>query len=313
MMSHLTSEGLRKYSPGSPPKHRDVVNQPDYYVLLDAITLPSLERWLYETLEAPDYEVLYLKTPLKECREASPCLVALQGAPALWDAFLTQGAEQQWGWLLYSRASRQQLLTHLRWLLMVHHPVHGQQVLRLASPSVMHSLLNIQGGESYTHLLGNAIERAWLPINNTSSTTWWQLSQSDALQETVVSNVAPPLTLQEAHLSALAQVNWQRFQTTLAKHLQRYFPSGPLISHHGSAMEAAEQVITTTARLGFMGQRAHFYMANILGAHGNAALDVDRYPALAKLLLHPNHQAPMERLKAAVNLAQQALEQDGTL
>lgn len=309
-MSNLTREGLRQYSPGSPPKSGDVVNQPGYYVLLDALTRPSLERWLYEVLEAPDYELLYLKTPLKECCEVSPCLVAIKGAPALWDAFLQQGTEHQWGWLLYSRASRQELLARLRWLLMVHHPVHGQQVLRLASPSVMHSLLNIQGGESYTHLLGNVIERAWLPINNTSSTTWWQLSHSDALQETVVSNVAPPLALQEAHLSALAQVNWQRFQVTLAKHLQRYFPSGPLISHHGSTMKAAEQVIATTARLGFLGQRAHFYMANILGAHGNAALDVDQYPALAQLLLHPNHQAPMERLKAAVNLAQQALEKD---
>lgn len=313
MMSNLTSGSLRKYSPGALPAHRDVLNQPDYYVLLDALTRPTLERWLYETLEAPDYELLYLKTPLKECREASPCLVALQGAPALWEAFLKQGAEQQWGWLLYSRAPRQQLLARLRWLLMVHHPLHGQQVLRLASPAVMHSLLNIKGGGSYTSLFGSVIERAWLPVKDSTSMTWWQVNQSDSLQETGLPTSASPLTLQEVHLSALAQVNWQRFQVTLAKHLQRYFPLGPLISHHGSAMEAAEQVITTTARLGFMGQRAHFYMANILGAHGNAALDVDRYPALAKLLLQPNHQAPMERLKAAANIAQQVLEQDDVI
>ncbi|QNU62596.1 DUF4123 domain-containing protein [Vreelandella titanicae] len=309
-MSNFTSEGLRQYSPGSPPKSSDVVNQPGYYVLLDALTRPSMERWLYETLEAPDYEVLYLKTPLKECREASPCLVALQGAHELWEAFLKQGANQEWGWLLYSRTSRQELLARLRWLLMVHHPTHGQQVLRLASPTVMHSLLNIQGGESYTHLLGNVIERAWLPINNTTSVTWWQLSQSNSLQEALAPNVTPSLILQEAHLTALAQVNWQRFQATLAKHLQRYFPSGPLISHHGSTMKAAEQVIATTTRLGFVGQRAHFYIANILGAHGDAALEVDQHPTLARLLLQPNHQAPMERLKAAVNLAQQALEKD---
>ncbi|MFJ5535726.1 DUF4123 domain-containing protein [Vreelandella titanicae] len=309
-MSNFTSEGLRQYSPGSPPKSSDVVNQPGYYVLLDALTRPSMERWLYETLEAPDYEVLYLKTPLKECREASPCLVALQGAHELWEAFLKQGAEQQWGWLLYSRTSRQQLLARLRWLLMVRHPVHGTQVLRLASPAVMHSLLNIKGGGSYTSLFGSVIERAWLPVKDSTSMTWWQVNQSDSLQETGVPTSASPLSLQEAHLSALAHVNWQRFQVTLAKHLQRYFPSGPLISHHGSAMEAAEQVITTTARLGFMGQRAHFYMANILGAHGDAALEIDQYPTLARLLLQPNHQAPMERLKAAVNLAQQALEKD---
>ncbi|WP_394425053.1 DUF4123 domain-containing protein [Vreelandella stevensii] len=309
-MSNLGSERVPGYSSGGLPARNDVINCADYYVLLDALTRPNLERWLYETLEAPDYELLYLKTSLKECREASPCLVALQGAPALWDAFVKNGGQQQWGWLIYSRVSRQALLDRLRWLLMVHHPVHGQQVLRLASPAVMHSLLNVEGGESYTHLLGSVIERAWLPVHNAVSTTWWQLDGSDAWQATVLSSVAPPLVLQEAHLAALAQVNWQRFQATLARHLHRYFPSGPLIRHCGNAMEAAEQVIATTSRLGFQGQRAHFYMANILGAYGDAALDVDRNPSLTRLLLQPNHQAPMERLKAAVTLAQQALEQD---
>ncbi|WP_447956305.1 DUF4123 domain-containing protein [Vreelandella sp. EE7] len=300
------------YSPAGLPAYSEVIKRSGYYLLLDALAHPALESWLYEVLELPDYDVLYLKTPLKECRQASPCLVPIEHASAIWDAYVQYGGQQQWGWLLYSNAPRQALLAQLRWLLIVEHPVHGAQVLRLASPTVLHHLFSIEENDTCAEIFGTAIERAWIPVNQHGSITWWKAHNNKRL-ENKPPDFSTSFKLQESHLSALSKVNWQRFQDRLEEHLRHYFSSSPLIEDNASESAAAQKVIEITARLGFVGQRAHFYMANILGAYGEAALDMHKHPALAGLLLYSNDQTPMKRLKDAASLAQQALEKDETV
>lgn len=109
------------------------------------------------------------------------------------------------------------------------------------------------------------------------------------------------------HLDALSQIAWRRFAQELAKHLETFFMGSPFIREQETSISAAERVICATRELGFAGRRAHYYMANILGAHGEKALDEDSMPDIAVELLQPDHRAPMERLKAAAEASQRRL------
>lgn len=270
-----------------------------YYLLLDGLVLEPLERWLYERLGNPTYEPIYLDTPLAECRRISPCLVKLERQSPVWDDFLEHGACAQWGWLLASEAAWEEITAHLRWLLFMEHPLEGEKVVRVASPEVMRCLLDAEPQPDQSALLG-VIDDLWMPVQEEGVATWWHLRNA----REGVPRPDKPFALQQPHLDSLSRIAWRRFAEELAQHLQRFFPNGPLLRDSDTTLAAAQQVIDTTRSLGFAGRRAHFYMANILGAHGNAALDDASMPEIANTLMCRDGRAPMERLKAAADTAQ---------
>jgi len=269
-----------------------------HYLLLDGMALEPLERWLYEHLDAPVHEPLYLHTPLEACRKLSPCLVAPEPGSPVWERFLEQGAVEGWGWLMASDASLEELAEHLRWLLFVEHPLEGEKILRLASAQVMQCLLEAEPEPSQSPLLG-VIDAVWLPIAEDDGITWRHLTNTQGERKRYETR----FNLQTAHLDSLSRIAWQRFTGELAQHLEEFFAQGPLIREYGTALMAARRVIDTTRELGFTGRRAHYYMANILGAHGDAALDEQHMPDLARHLTHTDDRPPMERLKAAATEA----------
>ncbi|ABI55400.1 DUF4123 domain-containing protein [Alkalilimnicola ehrlichii MLHE-1] len=283
--------------PNSAPPSAAALGDGKHYLLLDGIALEPLERWLYEHLDTPVYEPLYLHTPLEACRKLSPCLVALEPGSLVWERFLEQGAVESWGWLMASDASLEELAAHLRWLLFVEHPLEGEKILRLASAQVVHCLLEAEPEPSQSPLLG-VIGALWLPIAEDDGITWRHLTNTQG--EPV--RHRKRFRLQPAHLESLSRIAWQRFAGELAQHLQAFFAHGPLISECGTAGMAARRVIDTTRELGFTGRRAHYYMANILGAYGPAALDEQRMPDLARHVTQTSG-TPMERLKAAATEA----------
>ncbi|MBA2778002.1 DUF4123 domain-containing protein [Billgrantia kenyensis] len=278
---------------GTPPS-RMALGERKHYLLLDGIKLEPLEQWLYQHLDAPLYEPIYLHTPLAECRQISPCLVALEPGSPVWEAFLERGILEGWGWLFTTEASLEEAAEHLRWLLFVEHPLEGERILRTASPEVMRCLFEAELQPHRSQLLG-VMEELWLPTVENSVVTWWHVAQ--AHHDEPLTRTAR-FSLQQAHLDSLSRIAWQRFAQELAHHLDTYFATGPLIRECGTAAQAAKQVIDTTRELGFFGRRAHYYMANILGAHGHVALDEQRMPDLARPLSQADGRPPMERLKA---------------
>lgn len=286
-------------SVGTPPASEAFAER-QYYLLLDGLVLEPLERWLYERLANPTYEPIYLDTPLAECRRISPCLVRLEPDSPLWGDFVERGACEQWGWLLASEASWEEIAAHLRWLLFMEHPLEGEKVVRLASPEVMRCLLDAEPQPNQSSLLG-VLDDLWLPGRDEEcAVTWWHLTNA----REGVPRSGKPFALQQPHLDSLSRIAWRRFAGELAQHLQRFFANGPLLRDCETTLEAAQQVIDTTRSLGFAGRRAHFYMANILGAHGDAALDDASMPEIANTLTCRDGRAPMERLKAAADAAQ---------
>lgn len=268
------------------------------FLLLDGIVLEPLERWLYEAQPSPDYEPLYLDTPLARCRKLSPCLVAVSIGDPTYTRFLEEAAITEAGWLLTSKAPLATLADHLRGLLFVDHPWHGEQILRLASPKVMRYLFEAEEQPSQSVLLG-PIETLWLPEAEGGELRW-----SRIINERGTSTVcAERFILGERHCQSLSRIAWQRFRHELAMHLTTHFHTGPLLAKAGGAQGGADRVIEATRELGFSGRRAHFYMANILGQHGVEALDKTVMPELASLLSQPNAQPAMQRLKSAVALA----------
>lgn len=287
-------EGLRAIS--SPVLSNDhCLNR---YLVLDGLQLEPLERWLYEQVESPAYEPLYLGTPLEGCRGISPCLVQLQDNDPLWKRFLESGVDGKWGWRLASSAGFDELLQHLRWLLFVEHPLEGEKILRVASADVMRLLLSAEMSPQQSELLGD-MDKVWLPVNKHGEVSWYEVSneRTERLQR------KERFQLQQAHLEALSHIAWERFAEELANHLETFFTPSAFIHEHGAPHFAAERVIHLTKELGFPGRRAHYYMANILGAHGERALDEHAMPDTAVLLRQPDQRAPMERLKAAAEVS----------
>lgn len=286
---------------GLPPS--SITSQPglSHYLLLDGVTLQPLERWLYEHIASPHYEPLYLGTPLHECRSLSPCLVQLAPDAPLWQTFITTGAKQGWGWAFSSSASFDDILQYLRWLLFVEHPYKGTQILCFSQPAVMHGLMEAEPYPERSLLMG-AMQQVWIPVNAHGNVTWYSVAPKRPEHE-------PPherFRLQQAHLEAFSRLDWQRFSRELSEHLATFFSDGQLLREHDTVNEAAENVIRLTKSLGFTGRRAHFHLANILGVHGQRALDKDAMPDIATPLTQPDGRTPMERLLAASAAAEQA-------
>lgn len=276
------------------------------FVLLDGVAMEPLERWLYETHPAPVYEPLYLDTPLAECRALSPCLIEMEAGSPVFERFIEEEAAREAGWLMTSGESLEVVADHLRGLLIVEHPWQGEQTLRLASPEVMRCLLEAEPAPAASSLLG-PIEGLWLPETNRPELIWHHLAgDEERLRDSSVGRF--PLT--EAHCASLARIAWRRFRAELAEHLQAHFAKGPWLPAFDGADQAAGEVIELTAALGFQGRRAHFYLANILGAHGRAALEEEIMPELARCLTVADGRPPMERLKSAVALAQTRLNKE---
>lgn len=277
---------------------RSTLSGSQCFLLLDGIVLEPLERWLYEAQPSPDYESLYLDTPLTSCRKLSPCLVAVSIGDPIYTRFLEKAAITETGWLLTSKAPLATVADHLRWLLFVDHPWHGEQILRVASPKVMRYLFEAEEQSSQSVLLG-PIETLWLPETESDELRWSQI-----INERRTPPVRPRrFMLSERHCQSLSRIAWQRFRHELAMHLTTHFRTGPLLAKADGAEGGADRVIEATRELGFSGRRAHFYMANILGRHGIEALDKTVMPELASLLTQPNAQSVMQRLKSAAALA----------
>lgn len=114
------------------------------YLVLDGVRVGQLARRLYEwSADDPlEADLIYAGTPLAEVNDVSPWLVTLPTIhnPVL-QAFLAQGLEEEWGYLIESHASLEDVGNHLRQMLQVRHASGVAMWLRLADPAVMAALL----------------------------------------------------------------------------------------------------------------------------------------------------------------------------
>lgn len=265
------------------------------YLLLDGISVETLPKRLYEWAESPDFDVLYLETPWAELSDVSPCLVRLNGQhdPAL--AAFVQNSHDEWGYLLFSHASRDDLLKHLRWLVCVCHPMGEKMLLRLADPAVMHALLGQATQDNDATLFGpleqivaaDRIENAWHQHQRPGSLA---TTQQDRTYQ-----------LSDQQLARLGDVAFRSILISLDAHMRDYFPHYQITLHSTQRWQHLRALAERAYNLGFNSEYDITLYANIFGLLGANALD--RHPDIATLVNHPSSLTPTQRIEQAADLA----------
>ncbi len=265
------------------------------YLLLDGISVDGLAQRLYQWSESPDFDVLYLDTSWAQLSDVSPCLIHLNGQqdPAL--AALVQNSHDEWGYLLFSRASRDEVLNHLRWLVAVRHPQGEAMLLRLADPAVMRALLEPTQRDADATL--------WGPIEQIVSAdrmqnSWHQLQRPGSA---TVAHHDRPYQLSDAQLERLGDAAFRGILIRLDQHLREYFPyyqqplSPPERWQHLRTL--AEQAYAK----GFHSEQDITLYTNIFGLLGNNALQA--HADIAELLTQNSSLTPSQRIEQAADLA----------
>ncbi|MDG9925815.1 MULTISPECIES: DUF4123 domain-containing protein [unclassified Pseudomonas] len=266
-------------------------------LLLDGISVEELPRRLYEWSHEPDFEPLYAGTRWSDLSDVSPCLVRLTGPGDPTLAQHLRHADEEWGYLLFSKADRENQLTHLRWLSCVRHPLGEEMLLRLADPAVAGALLEhaMQIGDA---TLFGPFEQ--IALVDRTKHVWCQYSRPATA--TRISRERP-YQLSEDQLELLGEVSLRSCVIQLDAHMQEFFPHyqpqllGPeRWQHlHGLASNAYAR--------GFNSERAITLYANIFGFLGEHALE--RHADIAALLNTPSAASPEQRIEQAAELARE--------
>lgn len=265
------------------------------YLLLDGISVETLAQRLYEWSASPDFDVLYLDTAWAELSDVSPCLIRLssQQDPAL--AAFIQSSHDEWGYLLFSRASRAELLSHLRWLVSVRHPLGEEMLLRLADPAVIYALLE--------PALHDADATLWGPVEqivaaDRMQNSWHQLQRPGSA---TAARHDRPYQLSDAQLERLGEVAFRGILIRLDEHLREYFPD----YHQALTPPDRWQHLRTLAEQayaqGFHSEQDITLYANIFGLLGDSALQ--EHTDIAELLTQKSSLTPSQRIEQAADLA----------
>ncbi|MBU1330746.1 MAG: DUF4123 domain-containing protein [Gammaproteobacteria bacterium] len=265
------------------------------YLLLDGISVETLPQQLYEWSESPDFDAVYLETPWAELAEVSPCLVRLNGQqdPAL--AAFVQNSQDEWGYLVFSPASRDEVLNHLRWLVSVRHPLGEAMLLRLADPAVIYALLE--------PTLRDADATLWGPVEqivaaDRMQNSWHQLQRPGSA---TAARHDRPYQLSDAQLERLGEVAFRGILIRLDEHLREYFPD----YHQALTPPDRWQHLRTLAEQayaqGFHSEQDITLYANIFGLLGDSALQ--EHTDIAELLTQKSSLTPSQRIEQAADLA----------
>lgn len=264
------------------------------YLLLDGVSVEALPQKLYGWSEDPDFEVLYLETRWAELGDISPCLIHLSGPHDPTCTQFLNHAEEEWGYLIFSQASRLDVLAHVRKLISVRHPLGSEMLLRLADPAVAQALFGLAEEENNTALFG-PIERICTP--DTVIGRW----HSQRRPGQSWAPLPAPYRLSDSELARLGDVDFRQAVLRLDKHMREYF------SDYGNALAGTARwahlhaLALEAYQAGFTSEREITLYANIFGFLGEQALD--EHLDIAALLRAKTSQSPAQRVEQAADLA----------
>ncbi|WP_439886662.1 DUF4123 domain-containing protein [Pseudomonas sp. MBLB4123] len=265
-------------------------------LLLDGVSVERLPQRLYEWTESPVFEPLYLTTRWSDLSELSPCLIPVAGPhdPVLAQFFANAGDE--WGYLVFGHEREAELLTHLRWLLSVRHPLGDEMLLRLADPAVANALLGhaVQHGD--TTLFG-PIKR--VVAADALNDCWQQHLRAGAAAEVVKNK---PYGLSDEQLSLLGEVGFRGIVLQLDQHMQEYFPAYQVQLTRRERLQHVHDLALSAYQQGFNSERDITLYANVFGFLGHDALHAHK--DIAALLNTPSAQTPSQRVEQAARIAQ---------
>lgn len=266
-------------------------------LLLDGVSVEKLPQHLYQWTENPEFEPLYLGTRWAELGDISPCLVQIkaQNNPVL-TRFLN-ASRQEWGHLVFSDQSWDQLVAHFRWLTSVMHPLGEEVLLRIADPAVTHALLAHAETIKDPTLFGPCKQ---IVTADAALDCWYINNRPGNAPEP---DHSKRYRLSEAQLSQLDEVNFRNVVMRLDAHMQEYFPSYQAQSTPQQRWEHLHALASTSYDRGFNTELDITLYANIHGFLGDRALE--EHPDLDAILKTPSEQTPAQRLERVADIAQE--------
>ncbi|WP_426206956.1 DUF4123 domain-containing protein [Pseudomonas sp. TWP3-1] len=266
-------------------------------LLLDGVSVEKLPQHLYQWSENPEFEPLYLGTRWAELGDISPCFVRIntQNNPIL-TQFLN-ASRQEWGHLVFSDQSWDQLLAHFRWLSSVMHPQGEEVLLRIADPAVMHALLAHAETIKDPTLFGPCTQ----VVTADAALNCWQLNQRP--RKTADPDYSKRYRLSDDQLSCLDEVNFRNVVMRLNEHMLEYFPAYQSQSTPQQRWEHLHALASTSYDRGFNTELDIALYANIHGFLGERALE--EHPDLDAVLRTPSEQTPAQRLERVADLARE--------
>jgi hypothetical protein len=266
-------------------------------LLLDGVSVEKLPQHLYQWTENPEFEPLYLGTRWAELGDISPCLVQIkaQNNPVL-TRFLN-ASRQEWGHLVFSDQSWDQLVAHFRWLTSVMHPLGEEVLLRIADPAVTHALLAHAETIKDPTLFGPCKQ---IVTADAALDCWYINNRPGNAPEP---DHSKRYRLSEAQLSQLDEVNFRNVVMRLDAHMQEYFPSYQAQSTPQQRWEHLHGLASTSYDRGFNTELDITLYANIHGFLGERALE--EHPDLDAILKTPSEQTPAQRLEKVADIAQE--------
>lgn len=268
------------------------------FLLLDGVRVQELSRRLYEWSDGRlEADLLYAGTPWAEVKEVSPWLVQLNGLndPVL-QAFLADGLEPEWGYLIESGASLTEVADHLRSLILVRHPLDVPMLLRLADPAVIAALL--QEGSTPALVPWGPIERLVLPDAVADAWHSWTPAEDDA----------PPLApapegyrLSEAQLQRLQACDLRRHARQLMDFVDQYCAGWLTETSRPQRHVQLLDIVHEARGLGFTSPREWALLCSLMSRLGITAWQGDESVAeCLHALTDPKRGSALARLEAAL-------------
>lgn len=273
---------------------------PWVYLLLDGVRVEQLAKRLYEwSAENPlDADLLYAGTPLAEVSDVSPWLIALPDIhhPVL-QAFLAEGVDQEWGYLIESQASLEEVGQHLRQILQVRHPSGVAMWLRLADPAVIAALLADQSDPAMV---------PWGPIEclvrpDAVTETWVKSGPAISATGSSVSIPSNGYLLNETQFSRLQACDKRRDLRALLHFVEKHCPEFPLPVKQLERYDVLVALSESARGYGFTNPRQWGLLCTLFSrerCNSWSALS-EQAPELHAFLTKTAETSPSEKLKRA--------------
>jgi len=265
-------------------------------LLLDALQVKDLLRRVYEWSPAALVDVLYLGTQWALISHCSPCLIRLRDRD---DPVLLQflaNAQHQWGYLLVTDGSWQQLLAHMRWLTSFRPPQDEEMYLRISDPAVARALF---GADVHprSELFGPCQQ---IMVADRSLPGWTHYRRP---AEPAIPMYQQPYTASDAQWAALKALAFDKSIAALYLHMQRFFPEYQADLSPQQRLEHIDQLARSAIARGFESEREIWLYANVFGFLGDDVLA--QHPDIAELLTVKSELTSYQRVERAAELAAQ--------
>lgn len=188
------------------------------FLLFNAVNVPQLAKTLYQCQRTVDAHPVFLMTRFKDLIDKSPYLVAITDDHDPVYQLFVEHARQEWGLLLFSEGTTDELLQHLRWLLFVDEPGRKPTYLNISDPTVANALFGLHPRHTDKRLFGPINELYAVDVINDCWVHHVREGGAAAYQNLTLYGLNPE------QIQALGDADLRIKVVELEQHMRRFFP-----------------------------------------------------------------------------------------